>query len=70
MRLLKKRVLQIWQERLSETDPRAGETERPVKAVHQKLDRLDEPFLFSKTIDLASYERQRDKRARSSRSRR
>jgi hypothetical protein len=61
MRLLKERVLQIWQERLSDAKTHAAEAERRVKAVQQKLDRLDEAFLFSKTIDLASYERQRDK---------
>ena len=32
-----------------------------VKAIQQKLDRLDEAFLYSESIDLTSYSRQRDK---------
>ena len=32
-----------------------------MKAIHQKLDRLDEAFIFAKTIDLDTYERQRDR---------
>jgi hypothetical protein len=40
---------------------RAAESERRVKAIQQKLDRLDEAYLFGHTIDLTSYTRQRDK---------
>ena len=32
-----------------------------VKAIQQKLDRLDDAFLFAETIDSKSYERQRDR---------
>jgi hypothetical protein len=32
-----------------------------LKAIQHKLDRLDEPFLYSESIDLTSYSRQRDK---------
>ena len=39
----------------------AAEQERRVKATQQKLDRLDEAFLYSESIDLTSYSRQRDK---------
>jgi hypothetical protein len=41
------------------TEP--SEQERRVKAIQQKLDRLDEAFLYSESIDLTSYSRQRDK---------
>jgi site-specific DNA recombinase len=34
---------------------------RRVKAIQQKLDRLDDAFLFAQSIDLKSYERQRDR---------
>ena len=61
MRLVKDRVLYVWQQRTSEVKDRAAEVERRVKAIHQKLDRLDEAFLYAQTIDLTSYERQRDK---------
>ena len=40
---------------------RAADVERRVNAIQQKLDRLDEAFLYAQTIDLTSYERQRDK---------
>ena len=32
-----------------------------MKAIQQKLDRLDEAFLYSESIDLTSYSRQRDR---------
>ena len=40
---------------------RTVEQDRRVKAIQQKLDRLDEAFLYSESIDLTSYSRQRDK---------
>ena len=61
MRLVKDRVLYVWQQLTSEVKDRAAETERRAKAIQQKLDRLDEAYLFAQTIDLKSYERQRDK---------
>ena len=39
----------------------AADTERRAKAIQQKLDRLDEAFLFTQSIDINTYERQRDK---------
>ncbi len=61
MRLVRDRVLHVWQQRASEVKDRATEVQRRAKAVQQKLDRLDEAFLYAQTIDLTSYERQRDK---------
>ncbi len=40
---------------------RTTEQEEWVKVIQQKLDRLDEAFLTSESIDLTSYSRQRDK---------
>jgi len=37
------------------------EVEQRVKAIQQKLDRLDEAFLFAQAIDSTSYEQQRDR---------
>jgi hypothetical protein len=37
------------------------EQEKRVKVIQQKLDRLDEAFLFAQSIDATSYERQRDR---------
>jgi site-specific DNA recombinase len=61
MRLVKDRVLYVWRQLTSEVKDRAAEIERRVKAIQQKLDRLDEAFLYAQAIDLTSYERQRDK---------
>ncbi len=40
---------------------RAADVERRVKAIQQKLDRLDEAFLYAQSIDQTSDERQRDR---------
>src|SRR5439155_16349811 len=61
MRLVKDRILHVWEQRRSEANERTTEQERRVKAIQQKLDRLDEAFLYSQSIDLTSYGRQRDK---------
>jgi hypothetical protein len=61
MRLVKERILCVWEQRRSEAKDRTSEQERRVKAIQQKLDRLDEAFLYSESIDLTSYSRQRDK---------
>ena len=61
MRLVKDRILCVWQQRCAEAGERTAEQERRVKAIRQKLDRLDEAFLYSESIDLATYSRQRDK---------
>ena len=55
MRLVKNRVLYVWQKLTSEIKERAADSERRVKAIQQKLDRLDEAYLFAQTIDLTSY---------------
>ena len=61
MRLVKDRILCVWQQRCAEAGERTAEQERRVKAIRQKLDRLDEAFLYSESIDLATYSRQRDR---------
>ena len=38
-----------------------ADTERHAKAIQQKLDRLDEAFLFAQSIDIDTYDRHRDK---------
>jgi site-specific DNA recombinase len=40
---------------------RIAEIERRQKAIRQKLDRLDQAFLFERTIDIDTYDRHRDK---------
>jgi site-specific DNA recombinase len=61
MRLVKDRILCVWEQRRSEAKDRTAEQERRVKAIQQTLDRLDEAFLYSESIDLTSYSRQRDR---------
>jgi hypothetical protein len=61
MRLVKDRILHVWEQRRAEAKDRTAEQEKRVKAIQQKLDRLDEAFLFAQSIDATSYERQRDR---------
>jgi hypothetical protein len=61
MRLVKDRILYVWGQRRSEAKDRTVEQEKRVKLIQQKLDRLDDAFLFQQSIDATSYERQRDR---------
>jgi hypothetical protein len=61
MRVVKDRVLYVWEQECADAKERTAEQERRLKAVRQRLDRLDEAFLYSESIDLATYTRQRDK---------
>ena len=40
---------------------RGGGREHRAKAIQQKLDRLDDAFIYKESIDLGTYERQRDR---------
>ena len=61
MRLVTDRILCVWEQRRAEAKDRTAEQEKRVKVIQQKLDRLDEAFLFAQSIDSTSYERQRDR---------
>ena len=61
MRLVEDRILCVWEQRRTEAKDRTAEQERRVKVIRQKLDQQDEAFLFARTIDATSYERQRDR---------
>src|SRR6185436_386295 len=61
MRLVKELVLRAWERRKTEVGSEAADAERKTKAIQQKLDRLDEAFIYAEAIDLETYERQRDK---------
>ena len=54
-------ILYVWEQRRAEAKDRTAEQDRRVKAIQQKLDKLDKAFLNSEAIDLTSYSRQRDK---------
>lgn len=61
MRLVNDRILQIWGQVRAELRERAAAADRAVKAITDKLDRLDEAYLFARAIDQQTYQRQRDK---------
>jgi site-specific DNA recombinase len=61
MRLLKESVLHVWRERKSSVEADLADAEHRAKVIQQRLDRLDEAFLFARSIDIDSYDRQRDK---------
>ena len=57
MRLLKESVLQIWKARKAAVSQEIASAERAAKAIHDKLNRLDEAFLFERSIDIETYDR-------------
>ena len=61
MRLVKDRVLTAWREMQGDARKRVAEIERKQKAIREKLDRLDQAFLFERSIDIDTYDRHRDK---------
>jgi site-specific DNA recombinase len=61
MRLVKDRVLSAWREMQGDAKKRVAEIERRQKAIREKLDRLDQAFLFERSIDIDTYDRHRDK---------
>jgi hypothetical protein len=60
MRLVKDRV-HAWRDLKADAKQRIVEVERKHKAIQEKLDRLDEAFLYERTIDIERYDRHRDK---------
>jgi hypothetical protein len=61
MRLVKDRVLSAWREMQGDAKQRIAEIERRQKVIREKLDRLDQAFLFERSIDIDTYDRHRDK---------
>ena len=61
MRLLKESVLRVWHERKASVRNEVASAEHRAKAIQQKLDRLDDAFIYKESIDLGTYERQRDR---------
>jgi hypothetical protein len=61
MRLLKESVLQIWKGRKAAVREEIATAERAAKAIQDKLDRLDEAFLFERSIDIETYDRHAEK---------
>ena len=61
MRLVKDRVLHAWRDLKADAEQRIVEVERRQKAIQEKLDRLDEVFLYKRSIDIERHDRHRDK---------
>jgi site-specific DNA recombinase len=61
MRVLTESVLRVWQERKASVKKELDQVDRNARAIQQKLDRLDNAFIFAQAIDLETYERQRDR---------
>ena len=61
MRLLKDSVLQIWKARKAAVRDELANAERAAKAIQEKLDRVDEAFLFERSIDIETYDRHAEK---------
>ena len=61
MRLLKESELQIWKARKAAVREEVATAERAAKVIQEKLDRLDEAFLFERSIDIETYDRHAEK---------
>ena len=61
MRLVTEHVLTVWRARRQESRSVAATAEHRVQTAQQRLDRLDDAFLFAQTIDQDTYTRQRDR---------
>ena len=61
MRLLKESVLQVWKERQATVQSDLQAAEQARKKLQQKLHRLDEAFLFERSIDIDTYDRHADR---------
>jgi hypothetical protein len=61
MRLLKESVLQIWKARKAAVREEIANADRAAKSIQDKLDRLDEAFLFERSIDIETYDRHAEK---------
>ena len=61
MRLFKEIVLDAWRQHESDAVHRRKALERRGGELQRRIDRLEETFIYQKSIDQATYDRQRDK---------
>ena len=64
MRLLKESVLRVWHDRKASVKSEVASAEQRAKAIQQKLDRLDDAFIYKESIDLGTRPRSRRRRPR------
>ena len=53
--------MQIWKARKAAVSEEIASAERAARAIQDKLDRLDEAFLFERSIDIDTYDRHAEK---------
>jgi hypothetical protein len=61
MRLVKQRVVVVWDRLRSDVKEKAEAVDRRIGAIKKKLDRLDNAFLFEQTIDIDTYDRHKER---------
>ncbi len=61
MRLVKERVVQVWDRAKSDIKEKAEAVERRIKAIRQRIDRLDNAFLYEQSIDIDTYDRHKER---------
>ena len=61
MRWVKESVLQIWKKRKASVQADLANSAKSAKAIQEKLDRLDQAFLFERSIDIETYDRHAEK---------
>ncbi len=61
MRPMKESVLQVWKERQVSVQSDIESAEQARQKLQQKLNRLDEAFLFERSIDIDTYDRHADR---------
>lgn len=61
MRLVKERVIQVWDRAKTDVREKAEAVERRIKAIRQRIDRLDNAFLYEQSIDIDTYDRHKER---------
>lgn len=61
MRLVKARVVKVWDRARTDVKEKAEAVERRIKTIRQRIDRLDNAFLFDRSIDIDTYDRHKER---------
>lgn len=61
MRLVKARVVEVWDRARADVKEKGEAVERRVKTIRQRIDRLDNAFLYEQSIDIDTYDRHKER---------
>jgi hypothetical protein len=61
MRLVKARVVKVWDQARTDVKEKTEAVERRIKTVRQRIDRLDNAFLYEQSIDIDTYDRHKER---------